>query len=161
MSTADNDKLILDKLLVAVKDWKRIFLSDPVNEALGLEEVLTEHLVRLRRIRWYAIGGPVAVEKLWREYVEVEDYTGEMKNAILDFYMNGATYMWLATPVVQMQKESFIGHLCNVLAWVRSSPLVPEYVREYAHDYDSFQKLLKENHWILLMVLLSITPVDQ
>ncbi len=162
MNSAEIDKHILDQLMVAVSEWRRLFMSDPVNVALNMDDHIRDHLVKLRRVRWYAIGGAAAVEKLWKGFVEVDvEGLEETKNATFDFYMNGATYMWMTTPVVHTQRESFIQHICETLSWVRSSPLVPTHVTEYAHDYEAFKLLLKDNHWILFMILLSMCPVDQ
>lgn len=159
MSIADSDKITLKRLQDSLVLWDQTFKRDPLNQALGVCETLQEDLLDIRRVRWYSLAGIAGAEDLWRRHVECEGLTGEVREGVLDYYMNGATFIMLNTPMAHASQTSFIRHLCESLTWVNRSPLVPTHIREYALGFEDFVKLVSDNHWILFMILLSITPL--
>ncbi len=161
MSYAEQQNDLLKRLQAAIQSWWVLYSADPGNQVLGTLDVLQNDLLNLRRVRWYSIRSADDAEALWANYVDKQNLEGEVRNGVFDFYMNGATYLWLSTPAVDAHISQLIKHITVNLSWVSRSPAVPETVREYAADVESLEILLTNNHWILFMVLLTITPLDQ
>jgi len=162
MSFAETDKRVLEGLTASLKKWVALSFKDPVNEALNLRAViLKEDLPELRRIRWYTVKDLVEVQKVWLRYIENETHEGEMKQSLYDFYMNGATYLWLQNPTASAHYESFISHLATTLAWAKRCQAIPADSREYMGNSEELTALLKNNHWLVFMVLLSVTDIEQ
>ncbi|MNO14026.1 hypothetical protein D3C76_36660 [compost metagenome] len=164
MSTyADHDKRILNDLQTALRDWCNLFFNDPVTTGLGVKEHIVESdLPELRRIRWYATSDEVSAEKLWTRYIDNKDleHGSEFRNTVFDFYMSGATYLWLNTPVASGHLDQFIGHLATSLTWAKGCYFVPPETREYMSTHEDMTKFLKGNHWAIFLLLLSMTEVQ-
>lgn len=160
---ADQQRDLLDRLNTATTQWWDLFVNDPVNQALDIPEILIADLMDLRRTRWYSIAGKAQVEELWKRFVDQAEQTGEVHEALFDFYMGGATYLWVSTPAVDAHIDQVIRHLSATLTWVKTSTLVPEEIRQYATSPEIMTELLRNNPWILFMVLLSMLPlkIDQ
>lgn len=162
MAFAETDKRILDNLLASLKDWVRVFMGDPVNNALGLRSIILDgDLPEIRRIRWYAVKDLVEAQKLWTRYVDNEEHEGEVRHSLYDFYINGATYLWLHNPVSSSHYDSFIDHLAYTLGWVQRSTAIPATTREYLGNTEELSALLKNNHWLLFMLLMAISDLEQ
>lgn len=159
MDLQTRDITTLRALQGALKRWVDLFLSDPANQALGLTQILDNQIIELRRVRWYSLDMADA-EKLWNDYVYDDDQSAEVRESLLDFYLNGASFLWLETPVPSQHRITFMEHLVDSLTWVNRGSLVPEAIREYTVGAGTLSKILDGNHWILFMILLSLTSID-
>ncbi|QTH80283.1 hypothetical protein PA10_00083 [Pseudomonas phage pPa_SNUABM_DT01] len=160
---AVHDKRILEDLKQALRNWCNIFFADPITAALGVKEhIVNNDLPELRRIRWYATSDEMAAEKLWLRYIDNQELeaNSELRNTVFDFYMSGATYIWLHTPVASGHLDQFIGHLTQSLTWAKSCKFVPEAAREYMSTPEEMKTFLKGNHWAVFMVLLSMSELS-
>lgn len=162
MSFAETDKKILTSLTESLQEWCSVFVKDPINETLGVKALILDNdLPQLRRVRWYAINSQVEAEKLWTRYVEQADQEGEVKDTLFDFYMNGATYIWMKNPISDAHYTSFISHLAGTVSWPSRSKLIPQEVQGYVVSSEQFNELLKNNHWLVFLLLLSVTDIQQ
>lgn len=158
MTMADTDKRILDGLSESVARWTNLFFSDEIIQVLGIKtHFIQNDLPELRRLRWFGLHDTAALEKLWKRFVENGDLEGEERQSMFDFYMNGATFMWMNNPVPSGHYDSFISHLATTLSWVKRAPAVPTDTREHVGSYDEMKAVLKDNHWVVFMVVLSMT----
>jgi len=161
MQMASNNKEVLDSLSQALKVWCDLSFRDSVNEVMGLKEhFLSNDLLEIRRVRWYSMHEPIEIERLWLKLVDNSTLDGELKNAVFDFYVTGATFIWTHTPVEQEVYNSFIKHLANTLGWVKRGTMVPDHVKEYAADTDVLIKLFTDNHWLVFLVMLGLTDIQ-
>lgn len=157
MAFADNDRSTLDALNAALKRWVDMQFNDPTNVAIGLDEhILKTDFPELRRVRWYAMFDAVHAEELWKRYIDNAELAGELKETVFDFYVSGASFIWLNTPIASSSYDSFIGHLATNLSWMQRCSFVPPDVKEHVGSTDKIQAFLKGNHWALFLVLLSM-----
>ncbi len=161
MSFAVNDRQTLDSLQSALKTWQTEFFKDQVNAALIQDQFYSNDLPELRRVRWYGVRSAADIERLWKRYVDNADLEGEARNSMFDFYMNGATYLWLQNPTASGHYDSFINHLASSLAWASQATALPDDVREHVGSYEEMKAILKGNHWLVFMILLSLPVVKQ
>lgn len=159
-SLAENDLKTLEGLNSALRKWLDIQFNDPANIVLGLrEQIVTNDLTDLRRVRWWANHDDVHAEQLWSRFIANAELEGELKDTVFDFYVTGASFIWINTPTVNAHYESFIEHLAQNLSWMSRCRLVPEDVRQYAAGHELIVNFLKGNHWVVFMILLSMLDV--
>jgi hypothetical protein len=161
MSFATTDRQTLDSLQASVRTWQIEFFKDQVNAALIEAQFYNDDLPELRRVRWYGVRNATDIEQLWKRFVDNAGLEGEARNSMFDFYMNGATYMWLQNPTASGHYDSFINHLASSLAWPSSATALPDDVREHVGTYEELKTILKGNHWLIFMILLSLPGVKQ
>jgi hypothetical protein len=160
--SADIDKRILDGLMKSSEVWLSGFFDNKVNLALGLKEQFYEQdLPQLRRIRWYSIRDMVEAQGLWLRYVDNEELEGEAKQTMFDFYMNGSTFVWLNNPIPSGHYEGFIAHLAASLSWPSRASAIPAETREHVASSEQMAELMKNNHWLIFLMLISLGQFDQ
>ena len=161
MAFADSDRKILTDYSASIKKWTDIFLNDSVSSVLNLRETyLRLDLLELRRIRWFSIHTEPELEKLWLRYVDRDIEDAEAKASLHDYIMTGCTYMVMQNPTSDAEYESFITHVAKSLSWQHRAVLVPQEERQYAAPAETFINLLKLNHWLLFLVLLSMSDIE-
>jgi len=157
MASADNDRSTLDALNAAMQRWVDLQFNDVTNSAIGLmDHILGNDLPELRRVRWYAQHDAVHAETLWKRYIDNAELEGELKETVLDFYVTGASFIWLNTPIATANYNSFIDHLANNLSWMQRCALVPPDIKEHVGTVEQIKGFLTGNHWALFLVLLSM-----
>jgi hypothetical protein len=162
MSTnAVTDLNVLDGLNRALRKWVDIQFNDKTNTVVGLKEhVMENDLPQMRRVRWYAMHDEVHAADLWQRYVENVELEGELKETVFDFYVTGASYIWLNTPTATANYDAFIEHLASNLSWLARCKLVPGDIRQYAATHEQVTEFLKGNHWAVFLILLSMLDLQ-
>lgn len=157
MSYADVNARLLEGHLKAIKAWCEIFFSDSASIALDLRaKIVDEDLLELRRIRWFSLASGPELEKLWTRYVERSaEEDPETRESLMDFVMNGASYMALHNAVSDADSKSFIAHLAQTISWPHRSPLTPKHMKEYTTDMNAVSTMLTDNHWVVFLFLLA------
>jgi len=157
MSFADVNARQLKGHLSSIKDWCNIFFNDSANIALDLRtKIIEEDLLELRRVRWFSLASGPELEKLWTRYVErTDEENPEVRESLMDFVMNGASYMVLHNPISDTDSKSFITHLAQTISWPHRSPLTPKHMKEYTTDMTAVITMLTDNHWVIFLFLLA------
>lgn len=160
-TSAETDRSTLDGLNEALRKWVDVQFKDTINVVLGLKEhVLGNDLPQLRRVRWYAMHDEVHAAELWQRYVENAELEGELKETVFDFYVTGASYIWLNNPVATANYDAFITHLADNLSWMARCKLVPDDIRQHAAKQEEIAEFLKGNHWAVFLILLSMLDLQ-
>lgn len=161
VQNAETDRSTLDGLNAALRKWADIQFGDTTNTVLGLRtQIVDNDLPQLRRIRWYAMHDEVHAADLWQRYIENTELEGELKETVFDFYVTGASYIWLNNPVATANYDQFITHLANNLSWMQRCKLVPPDIKQYAAEQGQIESFLKGNHWAVFLILLSMLDLQ-
>lgn len=151
----------LERLNKTLRQWVEIQFKDTTNSVLGLkEQILGEDLPQLRRVRWYAMHDDVHATELWQRYVENLALEGELKETVFDFYVTGASYIWLNAPTATEQYDAFIKHLAHNLSWMKRCRLVPSDIQEQTAEEGQVETFLRGNHWAVFLILLSMLDLQ-
>jgi hypothetical protein len=162
MAFADSDRKTLEGLTTSIKKWTDIFLNDPACTVLGLRDgFLREDLMELRRIRWFSVHTEPELEKLWLRYVDRDIEDTEVKASMFDYVMTGCTYMMLHNPMSEADYNSFIDHLAGALTWPSRAILVPVDHKQYSAPASTFTGILKTNYWMVFLILLAMSDIEQ
>jgi hypothetical protein len=162
MAYADSDRKILEGLTASIKKWTDVFLNDPASVVLDLRTTyLKDDLIELRRIRWFSMHTEPELEKLWLRYVDRDIDDTETKASLHDYVMSGCTHMLLHNSMSDTDYGSFIAHLARSVSWPNRSLLVPADQREYSASIEKFVSILKDNHWIVFLILLAMSDIEQ
>jgi hypothetical protein len=161
MAATDTERSTLDNLNTALRKWTDMQFNDTTNTAIGLRaQIMEQDLPQLRRVRWYAMHDQVHATELWQRYVENLELEGELKETVFDFYVTGASYIWLVNPTASENYDAFIAHLCTNLSWMKRCTLVPPDLKEHAAEHAQIESFLKGNHWAVFLILLSMLDLQ-
>lgn len=161
MSATETDRSTLEGLNQTLLKWTQIQFAETTNVALGLrEQIMNNDMPQLRRVRWYAMHDEVHAAELWQRYVENTELEGELKETVFDFYVTGASYIWLNNPTSTENYDAFITHLATNLSWMARCKLVPDDIRQYAAKLEQIETFLKGNHWAVFLILLSMLDLQ-
>lgn len=155
------ERIVLDQLNDAMRKWVDIQFKDQTNTVIGLRNQIMENdLPQLRRVRWYVMHDEVHAADLWQRYIENTELEGELKETVFDFYVTGASYIWLNTPTDTASYDAFISHLSRNLSWMERCMLIPSDIKQYAADNGKIEAFLKGNHWAVFLILLSMLDLQ-
>lgn len=160
-TNAEVDRSTLDGLNQALRKWTTNQFSDVTNSVLGLrEQIMEQDLPQLRRVRWYAMHDQVHAADLWQRYIENAELEGEIKETVFDFYVTGASFIWLNNPTATVAYDQFITHLATNLSWMARCDLVPDDIKQHAATQEQITTFLKGNHWAVFLILLSMLDLQ-
>lgn len=161
MAATDVDRSTLEKLNEALRKWASLQFNDPTNIAIGLRaQIMEQDMPQLRRVRWYAMHDQVHATELWQRYIENAEIEGELKETVFDFYVTGASYIWLVNPTASENYDAFIKHLCTNLSWMKRCQLVPPELKDHAAEQEQIDAFLRGNHWAVFLILLSMLDLQ-
>lgn len=161
MTASETVRNTLDGLNQTLHQWTKLQFGETTNIALGLREhIVVTDMPQLRRVRWYAMHDQVHAAELWQRYVENTELEGELKETVFDFYVTGASFIWLNNPTPQADYEAFVKHLATNLSWMKRCELVPDDIRGHSAEQEQIEEFLKGNHWAIFLILLSMQDVQ-
>lgn len=161
---------LVKNLIDATCEWHRIFTKDRIRQLANAEVMqdLETFISEMRMIRWSIVSTEDRVIELWNkvmpgvalsdgEVVESEDTTNQ---DIVDYVLNGVTFIMLKVPMSDEIKEKVIGDIAKSIAWTSTSNAIDSALKDRAADLDFVFKVFSTTPWLLFMFLLSMSPIS-
>lgn len=173
MSTPSSTQLA--RLIDATVEWHRIFALD-ANRVLANQEAYQQldfFISEARYVRWGLISNEHKIAEIWNriipgsiempeddEDVEKVDEALAMSNDVIDFVLNGTTYIHAVCAIPSGVYDSIINEVVHAITWPYRSKYIDKNLKERSAEPAFLQEAFANNEWLLFVWLLGIAPIS-